>query len=688
MQEFYFILALLTAGVSLAMGSISLVVGLKNRDKTEIVFGVMVLSLFAFVLLPPVGFIIQDQAPYPLAILIKRLFSFTYYALLPWFVFSYTGSDSRKMPILISVQVIALYIMMAFTQGDLLKPTWMWGALIIFGTIFMYGLLSGIRQYKSNERAKGRWLLIAMSVFGFLLILAAMNQAGLDFMVRVFNVKYFSSFHLHALFLVFIMGLRIVVNIDEKFQLEKKVQLGERRLQALMQYARIFIMELDKQGTIKYINPFGVKLLDYSDNTSLKGRNWFDTVFTESEARAHKKSFIDSVKNKHDFPYIVNSLQSRSGNTLVISWTHFLIYTEDGEVSGMVCIGIDSTNEESANKLITQLKLELEKEKIVFADTIHARHAEEVIGNSDAMGYVLEKAKQVAKTSAPVLLEGETGVGKELIADLIHKNSLRNRTPMIKVNCGALPKELIEDELFGHEKGAFTSAIQFRKGRFELADGGTVFLDEIGELPLEMQPKLLRVLQNGEFERVGGEKTIKVDVRIIAATNRELQQEVQQGRFRDDLFYRLNVFPITIPAVRKRKEDLPLLINHFIRHESKKYNKQLEQISKADMQRLMEYTWPGNVRELKNVIERSVISSEGNTLKLSWFLSQASESVKGASDSTLEEIERQHIIKIMEACHWKINGENGAAEKLDMHPNTLRSKMKKLDISRPAKAIF
>ena len=295
---------------------------------------------------------------------------------------------------------------------------------------------------------------------------------------------------------------------------------------------------------------------------------------------------------------------------------------------------------------------------------------------------LFKKHNQVAATNAPVLLEGETGVGKELFAELIHKLSSRNTVPMVKVNCGALPKDLIEDELFGHEKGAFTSAIQSRKGRFELAHGGTIFLDEIGELPLELQPKLLRVLQNGEFERVGGQATIKVDVRVIAATNRDLAHEVSEGRYRDDLFYRLNVFPITIPSIRKRKEDLPALINYFISRKSKKYNKTLEQISKADLQRLLDYSWPGNVRELKNVIERSVISSEGTTLKLDWFFGEAG-SAEHVSPETLEQIERNHILKTMENCHWKINGENGAAERLDMHPNTLRSKMKRLGIIRP-----
>lgn len=256
---------------------------------------------------------------------------------------------------------------------------------------------------------------------------------------------------------------------------------------------------------------------------------------------------------------------------------------------------------------------------------------------------------------------------------------------MVKVNCGALPAELIEDELFGHEKGAFTGAIQSRKGRFEMANGGTIFLDEIGELPLALQPKLLRVLQNGEFERVGGQQTIKVDVRIVSATNRDLNKETLQGRFREDLYYRLNVFPITIPSLRSRKEDIPLLVAYFIERKAEKHNKKIHHISKADMKGLCEYSWPGNIRELKNVIERSVISATTDTLKLDWWnhnTDKKSDQVHTDLPISLEQVERDHIVKLLTECNWKISGDNSAAEKLSMHPNTLRSRMKKLNITR------
>jgi formate hydrogenlyase transcriptional activator len=388
------------------------------------------------------------------------------------------------------------------------------------------------------------------------------------------------------------------------------------------------------------------------------------------------------LQGKNNAPYHKNAIKSKDGQKRIISWVNYLTYLEETQSKVVMCVGKDITDEEVQTKLISELKQSIEKENIDFTIPQNLNN-DEIIGNSHVIRYVLQKISMVAATQVPILIEGETGVGKELVAELIYKNSLRSDKPFIKVNCGALPKELIEDELFGHEKGAFTSAIQARKGRFELADGGTILLDEIGELPLEMQPKLLRVLQNGEFERVGGQKTIKVDVRLIAATNRNLNTEVQQGRFRGDLFYRLNVFPITIPPLRQRKDDLKELINYFIASKSMKYGKNLQQISKGDLQELLDYPWPGNVRELKNVIERSVLGSEGTTLKLDWFLnSDQKETTR--SNKSLEIIEKEYILKVMKDCHWKINGINGAAEKLAMHPNTLRSKMKKLGISRPA----
>jgi PAS domain S-box-containing protein len=527
------------------------------------------------------------------------------------------------------------------------------------------------------------WLITSILIYGVLFLATTINQLTDNFFGLQLGMKLFFPIHLHSILFMMIMGLEVVAEVLEKNKLERKLKSQDKRWHSFMQHAALIVLELDQKGNIGYINDFGVKLLGYSTPTELLQKNWFDHVLPRDTVMT-KKLFSHLTAKQSTTPYFKNSIVDKQGNKLTINWVNFLTYTDEGEVLGVMSVGCDITSEESSQRLISQLRLELEKENVTnpdvsFTNAVHT----EIIGASKALRYAIQKVGQVATTNAPVLLEGETGVGKEVLADLIQKSSLRNNMPFIKVNCGALPNELIEDELFGHEKGAFTSAIQSRKGRFELADGGTIFLDEIGELPLAMQPKLLRVLQNGEFERVGGQKTIKVDVRVIAATNRELVNEVKQGRFRDDLFYRLNVFPITVPPLRKRTEDLPALINHFIAGKAKEYNKNLQQISKADLQRLIEYSWPGNVRELKNIIERSVITSEGTILKLDWFFNTQSEKIQGTE--TLEQIERDHILKIMNECHWRINGEQGAAEKLDMHPNTLRSKMKKLGLSRPIK---
>ena len=295
---------------------------------------------------------------------------------------------------------------------------------------------------------------------------------------------------------------------------------------------------------------------------------------------------------------------------------------------------------------------------------------------------MLYKVEQIAGSDTTVLVLGETGTGKELVARAIHGLSLRKNRALVKVNCAALPTNLIESELFGHEKGAFTGSHSRRLGRFEVANGATLFLDEIGELPLELQSKLLRVLQDGEFERLGSSHTVKVDVRIVAATNRNLEEEVRKGRFREDLLYRLNIFPITMPPLRDRMEDIPLLVDFYVKKISKRMGKTIELISAGVMNALQNYHWPGNVRELENVLERAVINSSGPKLRLVDELKKPSKGLS-TSQKTLEAVERDYIVQTLEQTHWKVGGKNSAAEILGLDRSTLRARMRKLDIQKP-----
>jgi transcriptional regulator with GAF, ATPase, and Fis domain len=307
----------------------------------------------------------------------------------------------------------------------------------------------------------------------------------------------------------------------------------------------------------------------------------------------------------------------------------------------------------------------------------------EIVGESDAMRYVMYRADQVAATSAAVLLLGETGTGKELLARAIHNRSPRRGRPLVVVNCATLPANLIESELFGRERGAFTGAHATQIGRFELANRGTIFLDEIGELPLELQPKLLRVLQEGEIARLGSPRTVDVDVRVIAATNRDLAEEVREGRFRRDLYYRLNVFPLTLPTLRERREDIPQIVSHLVQRLARALGKPIDVVPPQVMELLESHDWPGNIRELENVLQRAIILSSSTTLTLRDAWMPASQAAEPCGGSTLAEMERRHIANVLDAAQWRIEGRGGAAQVLGLKPSTLRSRMVKLGFARP-----
>jgi formate hydrogenlyase transcriptional activator len=354
-----------------------------------------------------------------------------------------------------------------------------------------------------------------------------------------------------------------------------------------------------------------------------------------------------------------------------------------GQVAKQVAIAVENA---LAFRKIEALKNKLEEERLYLEEEIRTEYNfEEIIGNSATLKRVLQEVETVAATDSTVLIYGETGTGKELIARAIHNLSPRRERTLVRVNCGAIPTGLLESEMFGHEKGAFTGAIERRIGRFELAHQGTIFLDEVEDIPLEVQPKLLRVLQEQEFERLGSSRTIRVGVRVVAATNSDLAQMVAEKKFRSDLYYRLNVFPITLPPLRDRPEDIPLLVHFFAQKFAQQMKKPIERIPAETIATLTRYPWPGNIRELQNLIERAVILSRGRVLEIPLAeLKQAAEVITDQTKaSSLEAVEREHILRVLRESNWVIAGPQGAAARLGLNRTTLNHRMRKLGIARP-----
>jgi len=337
--------------------------------------------------------------------------------------------------------------------------------------------------------------------------------------------------------------------------------------------------------------------------------------------------------------------------------------------------------------LMEQEQAKLKAQNLYLQEEIKSVHNfEEIVGRSPALLAVLAKVDRVARTDATVLITGESGTGKELVARAIHSRSRRSEKPLIKVNCAALPTGLVESELFGHEKGAFSGALARRLGRFELANGGTIFLDEVGEMPPDAQVKLLRVIQEHEFERIGGNETIRTDVRVIAATNRDLQRAVQEGAFREDLYYRLNVFPVELPPLRERPADIPLLVRFFVDKYAVRVDRHIESVAPETLERLVAYRWPGNVRELQNLVERALILATDSELRIEPEIiggaAPRPRSGEAAPTKDLQTLQREHILAALQRSGWVIEGERGAARELGLHPNTLRSRIKKLGLKR------
>jgi len=479
------------------------------------------------------------------------------------------------------------------------------------------------------------------------------------------------------------------VNALERSRVEQNLRESEERLSlaASAAEAGLWTMEVDS-GVIWATAKFR-ELLRFSPDEDLTFRLFLERIHPDDRKRL-KKLVRQSLEKQEAFNMEYRVMQPE-GSFRWIS-TRGKLFPRVSEIpERLMGASIDVTERrrmeiELRERLdeIERLKSQLEKENIYLREEIRTgRGIKNIVGNSEGLQYVFFKIEQVAPTDSTVLILGETGTGKGLVAHAIHEMSARKDRPMITVNCAALPANLIESELFGREKGAFTGAHAKQVGRFEVAHGGTIFLDEIGEVPLELQSKLLRVLQDGEFERLGSHRTIKVDTRVIAATSRDLKAEIRSGRFREDLYYRLNVFPVSIPPLRMRSGDMPQLVQYFIDRFARKMGRQIKSIPRDMMKALQEYSWPGNVRELEHVIERAVITSTGPMLQLADRLEHKAAEANQEHPRELAEMEREHILSVLQQARWRINGENGAAALLKIHPSTLRFRMKKLGIERP-----
>ncbi|WP_297843587.1 sigma 54-interacting transcriptional regulator [Pseudomonas sp.] len=475
-------------------------------------------------------------------------------------------------------------------------------------------------------------------------------------------------------------------------------QESERDNQLLLSSVGDGIYSINSDGLATFVNPAGARMLGWEPQDMI-GKN-IHRIHHHSHADGSHYPVEDCPIYKAVRDGVVHEGRQevfwrRDGSVFPVEFTSTPVIS-DGRIAGAVVVFRDITERrntenqlQSALAELNILKQRLEEQNAYLQEEIHIEHNfREIVGQSDPILKIIKQIDVVAPTDASVLINGESGTGKELIARAIHQASRRSASPLIRVNCAAIPTELFESEFFGHIRGAFTGAVRDRVGRFELADGGTLFLDEIGEIPLELQSKLLRVLQEGQFERVGEERTRKVDVRIIAATNRDLRQEVTAKRFREDLYFRLNVFPIQSPALRDRPMDIPQLAAHFLKQTSQRLNMPGRRLRNSDIERLQHYSWPGNIRELQNVIERALITSHGADLNMDLpDEPKRSQSVipplspsSIMTDAQLRDLERSNMQAALKASNGKLFGKGGAAELLGIKPTTLASRLKRLDI--------
>lgn len=483
--------------------------------------------------------------------------------------------------------------------------------------------------------------------------------------------------------------LALIRDISERKQLEGNLRNLEVKFRTVADFTYDWECWLQPDGRFRYVSPSCQRLTGYPVEDFMNDPSLFREIIHPEDKPQWDQHYLDA-REKPGLREVQFRIIRADGEVRWIEHACQPVTDESGQLQGFRSSNRDITRrknyEQDLNTALSEIKQykeQLEAESAYLREEMKlTQNYDTIIGSSNTLEYVFFKIEQVSPSDTTVLLLGETGTGKELFARTIHNTSPRKNRLLVKIDCAALPEYLIESELFGHEKGAFTGADRKRIGRFEFADKGTILLDEIGELPVELQPKLLRVLQDGEFVRVGSAQTRRIDVRVVAATNRDLYQDVVNGRFRKDLWYRLNVFPITVPPLRERREDIPQLVRYFLDRHGCRQRKNITTIPVDVMMRLGNYHWPGNVRELENVIERAVFNTTGSTLTLADALEQP-HSITAGHLQTLEEMGRRYITEVLEQTGWKVSGKNSAAEILGLNRSTLRARMKKHNIRRP-----
>jgi len=676
------------AGIALSLGLIEVWLGIsKKRFSTDFIFGIFTLAAGSYYL--SIGLEMPfTKLSLSLAVLV--------FALFPWYYALELGFVRKGLLWTITGLCAGYFGAVAFGLNNLHPYAPYVFSYSAYALTAIYCFMGLAHVKEGSRHIFYPFLLVTLYYTIFVMEEMAFNYYGTQLPWR----RQLSFTYLDLFPMIIVVNKYVLLIRDQwaKGSLERSLKQYKDNLNLVLDKSDQLVAALTPEGKVIYANGAFKELLHLKN--PIKGP--FEDLLKGPDRLDFKRNVLESTEQKGS---LVTTHPTGAGN-LTVTWS-FMKQTPreatDSEAS-IFLFGSDVTrlkrteqNLRDAFEELETLKNKLQAENIQLRKTLVTAPDEKLIGKSPLFHYVLNRIEEAAPLDIPILLEGETGVGKELFANAIHEKSPRRHKAFIKVNCAAIPAELLESELFGYRKGAFTGAEKDKKGMFEIADGGTLFLDEIGELPLSLQPKLLRAIQDQAIQPLGAEKTRQIDIRLIAATNRNLLDEVKNGNFRSDLYYRLHVFPITVPPLRKRKEDIPPLVEWFINLFNVKYGKNIGEVSESLMGDLRDYPWPGNVRQLRNVLERAVITSSESVLKLAAPLpaqepdqySFPSEIGSPASNGhfemlTLKELERQYISQVLERCAWKISGKSSASEALDLPPSTLRSKMKKLGIRQDA----